>query len=687
MNKYLEVIAENTKHLGKKLLLSSLAFPLLLGCQKDENSINEYNRTKNSQIYENTFILSQEILDKISSVGDNSISFSEQTSKYGIKKGDILIGGISKQTPEGILKEVTGISADKKQILVSDASLEQAVRTGEIIFDQKLDFSNLTSEETTKGLNFSEGKGEYDFNLDFDNLVLYDKDGDSTTNVDRIVLNGGISFSIHPKIKMSFNEEVVSAYFGSEIPGKAYLNIQSKAGEAFLEKEKRILKKKLTPFLIPASPVPIVISPKLEIYAGMEAGTKSNFKVGAEDEFVVSASVNYNKTSNWTSNKNFTNSFDFVTPEFFSDMTSKIYVYPKLTFLVNKLAGPYIKTEGYFKGEVDVDGNPWWSIYGGLEASLGMDMKFLSKYIPNFEKTFYSLDEKISDAHGPLVITNTPPVARINVTPTYYGDTSTEFTLSALSSTDKEDLQSQLTARFDFETNGVWDTEFNLSKLAKHIFSSPGVYQVSVEVKDTKGASDTAFTFIDVKSVQNLEEIVIQPDAINGKDAEVGATISCNSPNSYYGNGNDTIMEVSNSNKDGCYTSYENSLIRFPLTAIPAGSKISSAKFGFYGYATINRVDGIPTFFFSKLNGDWDETNVKWNTKPSSEKFADLDINNGLNWYYLDVTSLVQKWFNDDEQNYGIDISTSKESVFGTIYTSDHKNSVLRPKLIVKYTK
>ena len=99
----------------------------------------------------NTHMLTAEDLGKISSVQDSTVIFSDSMS---FEEGDILIGGISDQTPYGILWEVTNTSADGREIDTKMASLEHALKTGDFSFNQALSSRGAElSESTTRGVS------------------------------------------------------------------------------------------------------------------------------------------------------------------------------------------------------------------------------------------------------------------------------------------------------------------------------------------------------------------------------------------------------------------------------------------------------------------------------------------------------------------------------------------------------
>jgi len=94
---------------------------------------------------------------------------------------------------------------------------------------------------------------------------------------------------------------------------------------------------------------------------------------------------------------------------------------------------------------------------------------------------------------------NTPPVAIFTYSPET-GNTSTVFTFNALLSNDIQDPEELLMVRWDWENDGVWDTQFSTNKIAGHQYPVSGTYTVRLEVRDTEGLSD--FTSLDVVVTQ-----------------------------------------------------------------------------------------------------------------------------------------------------------------------------------------
>lgn len=86
-------------------------------------------------------------------------------------------------------------------------------------------------------------------------------------------------------------------------------------------------------------------------------------------------------------------------------------------------------------------------------------------------------------------IVNAPPTALFSVTPSI-GSLFTHFFFNAFGSNDNQTPTSQLQVRWDFDGNGLWDTNWDTGKKLSHQYSSEGTYNVMMEVKDSGGLTN-----------------------------------------------------------------------------------------------------------------------------------------------------------------------------------------------------
>lgn len=92
---------------------------------------------------------------------------------------------------------------------------------------------------------------------------------------------------------------------------------------------------------------------------------------------------------------------------------------------------------------------------------------------------------------------NTPPKAIFEVSgfdshDIYYeyGTTITKFTFDASNSNDQESSKSKLSYKWDFNDDGIWETDFLSSPIITHVFGEAGIVWVVLEVSDPIGITN-----------------------------------------------------------------------------------------------------------------------------------------------------------------------------------------------------
>jgi uncharacterized protein (TIGR02145 family) len=89
-------------------------------------------------------------------------------------------------------------------------------------------------------------------------------------------------------------------------------------------------------------------------------------------------------------------------------------------------------------------------------------------------------------------------------------DTTTLFEFDASKSINNQGFSSGLSYRWDFENDGIWDTDWRAESGASHRFLNPGKYKVVVEVADFAGISDTASVGIETfgrnKDISSMQD-------------------------------------------------------------------------------------------------------------------------------------------------------------------------------------
>jgi len=102
-----------------------------------------------------------------------------------------------------------------------------------------------------------------------------------------------------------------------------------------------------------------------------------------------------------------------------------------------------------------------------------------------------------------IVLKNTKPLGRVRTLtwPNYVGKDIT-FEVEAI---DGQSSLSQLDVRFDFDGDGVWDTDFRPTRSQRWRFDSPGEYNTTIQVRDPQKELTTITRTIPVVSIPEPE--------------------------------------------------------------------------------------------------------------------------------------------------------------------------------------
>jgi parallel beta-helix repeat protein len=142
-------------------------------------------------------------------------------------------------------------------------------------------------------------------------------------------------------------------------------------------------------------------------------------------------------------------------------------------------------------------GGNFWSGYGGSDQYSGLHQDVLGsdgigdteyRFGMDFwgEPGYYDYD--CFPLVGPLPL-DFAPIAAFTVNPAI-GDALTVFEFNASHSSDAEDSLSELTFRWDWDWNGIWDTDWSSESVAHHNYDTAGNYTVRLEVMDSNGLTN-----------------------------------------------------------------------------------------------------------------------------------------------------------------------------------------------------
>jgi len=110
--------------------------------------------------------------------------------------------------------------------------------------------------------------------------------------------------------------------------------------------------------------------------------------------------------------------------------------------------------------------------------------------------------------------TKNPPVAVIAISPAS-GPFTTTFTFNGEGSTDESGSSASLQVRWDFDGDGIFDTQFSTTKVVDHKYDGPDNYTVGLEVMNPEGWTDYKEQNLVVyaDSVPPIPSFYIEPDS------------------------------------------------------------------------------------------------------------------------------------------------------------------------------
>ncbi|HMN28543.1 MAG TPA: DNRLRE domain-containing protein, partial [Caldilineaceae bacterium] len=137
------------------------------------------------------------------------------------------------------------------------------------------------------------------------------------------------------------------------------------------------------------------------------------------------------------------------------------------------------------------------------------------------------------------------------------------------------------------------------------------------------------------------------------------------------------------------FTLEDRALIKFDLSAVPAGSVIHGATLRLYQRAASPEGDSW-IISVGRVTSSWSANDVTWNTRPTSECCEDsIETDNQPDLSYAwTVTSLVDRWVNSPETtlNHGLEVRGGAGAGFFSGRRYDSAEGATPPQLVIAYS-
>ena len=379
-------------------LLLSLLLVTQQACKKedqssppneDEVSIPETTKVIDQNTWNSNFIG----LDST----DYTITFKKEiTNTTPIYVGDIIVS----QDGNGLLRKVTGIENSGGNIVVktSFASLTKAIENGSFSVDytlskQKISKINFLREGVTIDTSDMKSTEETAIVHPIDTYLDPAK---------KVHLTGSITFL------PSIQSEVVIKWFKLKkftvdfvVEEQVNLECTIELLTTLYENEVLLADYEFTPFIVQVGPLPVLIQPVVELYAGVEFKVESELTTGVGQSLNYSAGMLF-ENGQWSSNQKLNKQLYFSPPEVTEKASAKVYIKPQINMYIYDVLAPYLAEQYYGRIEAEPEKEPWWSLYAGVNMGIGAKMLII-------DDAAYDYYVKLIEYEILLAEANTPP--------------------------------------------------------------------------------------------------------------------------------------------------------------------------------------------------------------------------------------------------------------------------------------
>jgi formylglycine-generating enzyme len=297
----------------------------------------------------------------------------------------ILVSPPCPEAPNGFLRRITGMKKTSRgtEYSTTDAALDEVFEQGDIVGeDQDLETTRIVSSQAMcDGVTFvtdakDPRKFSYNVNMSLSRFGV------------SLNLNGPITFS------QSFGFNARIRWFQLSRINFTSHTLQSIDLDATLSPtalnssvawDTTLFRHQMSPYTFWIGPVPIVIVPVISVDLYVTASGEVYVGTNMTQSQTIDAGIHYNKSSSprWSSSWDRQVQNPVFTPLLSGTGNLEVGAGPKLSCLLYGLVGPFAGAYGYLNLEVAPLEIPWWTLSLGGKVSLGIDLKKISRNLPN----------------------------------------------------------------------------------------------------------------------------------------------------------------------------------------------------------------------------------------------------------------------------------------------------------------
>jgi hypothetical protein len=269
---------------------------------------------------------------------DKTLHFSAPTPLIdSFVPGDIVIFGVTGETPFGLLRRVTQVQREAGRIMVrtSPARLTDAIESGRIAVRTTLTEDDIVRSTAVPGVSVQAVPGARGIGRRYEVPL-----GDGVT------ARASIDLVITPDFVLDIRGRSLQ-YMNFEVQANNKINLAFEATASFSRAlpEKRIFRYY---FKKPIVVGPFVVIPTLTGWVGVEGSAQAAFTAGVSQQTVLTAGARY-QNGNWTPLRDFRPNFESQEPTITLGSSVRGYLRAEVGFLIKGLAGPYAAVSPYLE--------------------------------------------------------------------------------------------------------------------------------------------------------------------------------------------------------------------------------------------------------------------------------------------------------------------------------------------------
>ena len=430
---------------------------------------------------------------------DGSLLFSAAPS---LEPGDVVVSEPTAAAPQGLLREVTAVRQEGDDYIVETvgAQLRDAVHQGSLDVHLKLDPSDLASSTVLHSGIQLQNLG-YELNTDFGTGGLLQATG---------------SLQIDPVIDLSIDIGCDDTVFGvcAEIPD---LNVHVEVGlnetanldlvgdeDLEFDNEYGVATHNFEPVTFFIGPVPVVLTPRLEIYLTAQGSLTATLSFDVDQEIDLAAGFEYNSDDGFSDLSRNESSFGTSGVDFSGEVSANVAAGARFEILLYGVIGPYGSLEAgasLAASQVGLPGSggTLWKLAGCLNGSVGISSVDVLDL--DYDKQLFDLCATFaSDENDPPTVVLTAP-----------GTGTQIFVGEAVTATAFVDDRDGQTVSCDWESSRAGDSLPNDCE-GQATFGTTGSRTLTVTASDPVGETDTDSVTIDVEPLPDILVNVSSPD-------------------------------------------------------------------------------------------------------------------------------------------------------------------------------